>query len=60
MDKHISDEYPQEYKDGFVTFFYQDFFVDENVLIPRYETETLVRFCRDLCREKSISHIYDI
>ena len=37
------DHYPQEYIDGHVEFFYLDFAVDGRVLIPRFETETLVR-----------------
>ncbi len=38
-----NDHYPQEYQSNSVEFFYRDFFVDESVLIPRFETESLVR-----------------
>lgn len=35
--------YPEEYLQGEVEFFYHKFFINDRVLIPRFETETLVR-----------------
>ena len=52
--------YPQEYRERNVDFFYQNFLVNEHVLIPRYETESLVRHCISLCKKQGISHIVDI
>ncbi len=44
-------EYPIEYKTKSVRFFGRDFFVDENVLIPRLETEFLVRRARQYLQD---------
>jgi len=54
------DHYPDEYRDGEVEFFYQKFFVNDSVLIPRYETETLVRKGIALCKENKVDTIVDI
>lgn len=42
--------YPPEYTKGWVEFYYQRFQIDEHVLIPRLETESLVREAIRFCR----------
>lgn len=56
----MSDTYPDEYRDGEVEFFYQKFVVNHHVLIPRYETEMLVRKGIEICKEYDIDTIVDI
>lgn len=52
--------YPPEYILGEVEFFGKKFFVSPDVLIPRLETEGLVRRARHLLREESIQTLVDI
>jgi len=56
----MSDHYPDAYEEGYVEFFYQKFFVNGDVLIPRYETEQLVRHCITLVRRHDIGTLVDI
>lgn len=51
--------YPEEYRIGEVVFFGRKFFVTPDVLIPRLETEGLVRRVRKLL-ETSQYHLIDI
>lgn len=44
-------DYPEEYIRGSVRFFGRDFRVNPNVLIPRLETESLIRRVFPLLRE---------
>ncbi len=37
-------DFPEEYRDGYVLFFGQRCLVDERALIPRFETEELVKY----------------
>ncbi len=48
------DNYPIEYIDWKVTFFGRDFIVTPDVLIPRLETECLVRRARELIQPHTI------
>lgn len=47
------ENYPEEYIDGRVTFFGRDFVVTPDVLIPRLETEWLVRRARNLIQSSN-------
>jgi release factor glutamine methyltransferase len=44
------DNYPVEYTLGKVTFFGRDFVVTPDVLIPRLETEVLVKRARQILK----------
>jgi len=55
-----SEHYPQEYLDGKVEFFYLDFFVNEHVLIPRFETESLVRKVLQDMKNAPVDYVIDI
>lgn len=46
--------YPIQYLIGYVDFYNCKIFVDENVLIPRYETEYLVEKAIKLLKKKNI------
>ncbi|MDD5197371.1 MAG: peptide chain release factor N(5)-glutamine methyltransferase [Candidatus Gracilibacteria bacterium] len=52
--------YPEEYDRGWVEFYYQHFQVNEHVLIPRFETEDLVREAIKFCRATSPDVLIDI
>ena len=45
--------YPEEYLTGKVNFFGRDFVVTPDVLIPRLETESLVRRARQILQSSS-------
>ncbi len=42
------------------TFFWRDFYVDKNVLIPRPETEELVRYAINLIKENQYKSVLDL
>ncbi len=50
--QQIPENYPEEYIKWIVNFFWRDFFVTPDVLIPRLETESLVRRARVWLRQK--------
>jgi release factor glutamine methyltransferase len=54
------ENYPIEYIDGKVTFFSRDFVVTPDVLIPRLETECLVRRARTILQWKPKTIVVDI
>lgn len=54
------ENYPEEYIHGEVEFFGKKFFVNENVLIPRLETESLVRRARKILANGSFVSVADI
>lgn len=52
---------PEEYIDGYVIFMGRRFITDKRALIPRLETEELVKYCLKLLREKpDIQTVADI
>ena len=53
-------DFPIEYTTGEVVFFWKKFRVTPAVLIPRLETEGLVRRARTIIREKNIKTVVDI
>ena len=60
MHKSDHPDYPLEYIMGKVTFFGREFIVTPDVLIPRLETEWLVRRARRLIQSQNIKTIVDI
>lgn len=53
-------DYPEEYKIGSVEFFGKNFIVTPDVLIPRLETEALIRRARKILNIQKFTKIYDI
>jgi release factor glutamine methyltransferase len=52
---------PEEYIDGYVIFMGRRFITDKRALIPRLETEELVKYCLKLLQENpSIQTVADI
>lgn len=52
---------PEEYIDGYVIFMGRRFVTDQRALIPRLETEELVKYCLKLLRENpDIETVADI
>jgi release factor glutamine methyltransferase len=58
--KHLKEGYPIEYITKKVIFLGNEFVVDENVLIPRIETEDLVILAINFIKNKDIKHVVDI
>ncbi len=58
--KHLKEGYPIEYITKKVTFLGNEFVVNENVLIPRIETEDLVLLAINFIKNKDIKHVIDI
>jgi release factor glutamine methyltransferase len=58
--KHLKEGYPIEYITKKVSFLGNEFFVNENVLIPRIETEDLVILAINLIKNKDIKNVIDI
>ncbi len=54
-------DFPEEYRDGYVLFCGQRFLTDERALIPRIETEELVKYALHILRTHlTIDTIVDI
>lgn len=54
-------DFPEEYRDGYVLFCGQKCLVDERALIPRIETEELVKYALQLLQEyPTLDTIVDI
>ena len=52
---------PEEYIDGYVVFMGRRFITDKRALIPRLETEELVKYCLKILRENpNIQTVADI
>ncbi|SHE81540.1 release factor glutamine methyltransferase [Marinitoga hydrogenitolerans DSM 16785] len=60
LKKIIIEEYPVEYITKKVVFFNGEFYVDEHVLIPRIETEDLIKIAIDIIKENNYKTIIDI
>jgi methylase of polypeptide subunit release factors len=54
------ENYPDEYIAGYVTFFGKKYSVSPHTLIPRLETESLVRRARQYIREQGVHTVVDI
>ena len=59
-NKKNQDDYPEEYIEWVVEFFYKIFYIDEESLIPRFETEDLVRYAIVLSKSKKYDYMIDI
>jgi release factor glutamine methyltransferase len=56
-----SQDFPEEYSDGYVIFMGHRFTIDPRALIPRLETEELVKYCLKLLGEQThIQTVADI
>lgn len=53
-------DYPEEYTRWSVVFFGRDFVVTPDVLIPRLETECLIRRARRIIQDNNIKQVIDI
>ena len=54
-------DFPEEYRDGYVIFFGHRILVDSRALIPRIETEELVKYALQLLEKNSgITTVVDI
>lgn len=60
MQKEYPADYPEEYITGKVTFFGREYSVTPDVLIPRLETESLVRRARDILKSRKFAKVVDI
>ena len=60
LDQKYPKDYPQEYRDGVVRFYGRDFRVSPDVLIPRLETESLVRHARAYLKDHPHTRVADI
>lgn len=59
-DLSSSPNYPEEYLRGSVVFFGREFLVTPDVLIPRLETEALVRRARNILSTEHIDCVIDV
>ncbi|WGS64447.1 N5-glutamine methyltransferase family protein [Marinitoga aeolica] len=60
LKKIILDDYPLEYITNKVIFYNYGFYVDNNVLIPRIETEDLINIAKDIIIKNNYKYIMDI
>ena len=58
--KKVKNHYPIQYLIGHVDFYNTKIKVNENVLIPRFETELLVKYAIDFLKDKKINNLIDI
>jgi release factor glutamine methyltransferase len=60
LKKIILEDYPLEYITNKVIFYGYEFYVDNNVLIPRIETEDLINIAKDIIIKNNYKYIIDI
>ena len=60
LDKIINENYPVQYITNSQAFFNEVYYVDENVLIPRQDTEILVEKAIDYIRNEGIKDAIDL
>lgn len=57
---NMIEDYPEEYVRGYVEFLWKKFHVNKDVLIPRLETEVLLKRARNLLTENNYLTVVDI
>ncbi len=60
LEKIINENYPLQYLTHTQAFFNENYYVDENVLIPRQDTEILVEKAIDYIRNENIKNAIDL
>lgn len=60
LEKIINEDYPLQYLTHTQAFFNENYYVDENVLIPRQDTEILVEKAIDYIRNENIKNAIDL
>ncbi|MGM0640084.1 MAG: HemK/PrmC family methyltransferase [Thermotogota bacterium] len=60
LNKVLIDDFPIEYAINKTNFLGHEFYVDENVLIPRTETEDLVLISERIIKQKEFKNILDL
>ena len=60
LEKIINENYPLQYLTHTQAFFNENYYVDENVLIPRQDTEILVEKAIDYIRAENIKNAIDL
>lgn len=60
IKKHIEDDYPIAYIKNEMYFYNNYFYVDERVLIPRVETEDLVKYAINFIKKYNLKKVVDI
>lgn len=60
LEKILSENYPLQYITHLQPFYNEQYYVDENVLIPRQDTEILVEKAIDYIRNENIINVIDL
>ena len=60
LDKIVNEHYPLQYITHSQPFYNEEYYVDENVLIPRQDTEILVEKAIDYINKEKINEVIDL